>query len=169
LGLILPRADGSGFGELAREARASAFGVEPSESRFAKINALKPMSGRSVGFPVLSNDGTSLYYVSYESDALVYQSTLGADTFDIGKAIDEFTLGGASGKFKLITGLASDQRAIFFLDEATQHASVLFRSRAEAPFYEPLDLGERQGAAPNADCSRVYSTVEGSLVYQERE
>lgn len=168
--LILTRADSSGFAELTRAERGAAFGVDPSEARFAKINALKPMSGHSVGWPVLSSDGKSLYFVSYFGQSWVKQSELGADdTFTIGTEIDEFTLGGKAGQYKLISGLATDQRAIFFVDEATKHAMALFRSRPGAPFYDPLDLGERQGAAPNEDCTRVYSTVDGGLVFQARE
>lgn len=168
--LVLTRADHSGFAELTRMAPTALFGVDPNEARFAKINALKPMSGHSVGWPVLSSDGKSLYFVSYFGQAWVKQSELGSDdVFDIGQEIDEFTLGGPSGEYKLISGLARDQRAIFFADEATKHAMALFRSRPGAPFYDPLDLGERQGAAPNADCTRVYSTVEGELVFQTKE
>jgi hypothetical protein len=167
LELVLVRDDDSGFSEVKRDARGAAFGVEPSETRFAKINALKPMSGQSVGWPVLSSDGKALYFVSYFGQAGVRQSELGADdTFSIGTAIDEFTLGGKAGQYKLISGLATDQRAIFFFDEATQHAMALFRSRPGSPFYEPLDLGERQGVAPNEDCTRIYSTVGGELVLQ---
>lgn len=167
LTLALGRDDNSGFAEVTRPARGEAFGAEPSEARFAKINALKPMSGRSVGWPVLSSDGKALYFVSYFGQARVEQSELGADgTFSIGVEIDEFTLGGQEGQYKLISGLATDQRAIFFVDEATEHAMALFRSRPGSPFYEPLDLGERQGVAPNEDCTRIYSTVDGKLVYQ---
>jgi hypothetical protein len=46
---------------------------------------------------------------------------------------------------------------------------ALFRSRPDAPFYEPIDLGARRGAAPNADCTRLYSSVDGELVAQDVE
>jgi hypothetical protein len=170
LALVLVRDGNSGFAEVTRQARGEAFGAQPSEARFAKINALKPMSGRSVGWPVLSSDRKALYFVSYFGQAWVEQSQLETDgTFSIGVEIDEFTLGGKEGQYKLISGLASDQRAIFFVDEATEHAMALFRSRPGAPFYEPLDLGERQGVAPNEDCTRIYSTVDGELVYQPKQ
>jgi hypothetical protein len=170
LALVLTRADRSGFAELTRTERSEPFGATADEARFAKINALKPMSGHSVGWPVLSSDGNNLYFVSYFGQAWVKQSELGADeVFDIGREIDEFTLGGPSGEHKLLSGLASDQRAIFFADEASQHAMALFRSRPGAPFYDPLDLGERQGAVPNEDCTRIYSTVDGELVFQAKE
>jgi hypothetical protein len=127
------------------------------------------MSGRSVGFPVLSSDGKHLYFLSYFGQGLVNVSTLGDDgAFDFGTTIDEYTLGGAAGAYKLPTGLSADERAIFFFDEATEHMTALFRSRAGAPFYDPLDLGERRGAIPNLDCSRVYSSDGGELVLQAR-
>jgi hypothetical protein len=167
--LVIVRDDSSGFAELSRSARATAFGAEPDETRFAKINALKPMSGESVGWPVLSSDGTALYFVSYFGQARVKQSELEAGVFSIGQSIDEFTLGGAIGEHKLLSGISDDQRAIFFFDQATSHATALFRSRPDAPFYEPLDLGERQGAAPNKDCSRVYSSVGSGIVFQSTD
>jgi hypothetical protein len=164
--LVIVREDGSGFAELSRSGRGVAFGVEPDEARFAKINALRPMSGASVGWPVLSADGQALYFVSYFGQAHVRQCKLEAGVFSIGQPIDEFTLGGEAGKYKLLSGISEDQRAIFFFDEATSHATALFRSAPDAPFYEPLDLGERQGAAPNKDCSRIYSSVGSGIVFQ---
>lgn len=167
LGLIVVRADQDGFAELERASRGEAFGNEPDVSRFEALNDQKPTSGRSVGFPVLSADGSTLYFVRFFGGALVVQSSLGDGArFDQGVEIDEFTLGGPEGEHKLLCGLASDQRAIFFADQASGHAMALFRSHDDAPFYDLLDLGERQGAVPNRDCSRIYSTVSGSLVAQ---
>lgn len=168
--LVLVMTDHSGFGELARAARGDAFLGDPDVSAFAKINALKPMSGRSVGWPVLSQDGQDLYFVSYFGGALVNQSKRAqSGVFDIGTEIDEFTLGGKEGEYKLLSGLSSDQRAIFFFDEASQHAMALFRSRDGAPFYDPLDLGARRGATPSQDCSRIYSSIASGLVAQSSQ
>jgi hypothetical protein len=165
--LVLVMTDHSGFGELSRAARGDAFLGDPDLTAFAKINALKPMSGRSVGWPVLSHDGQDLYFVSYFGSALVNQSKRSqAGVFDIGTEIDEFTLGGESGAYKLLSGLSSDQRAIFYFDEADQHAWARFRSRDGAPFYDPVDLGARRGATPNQDCSRIYSSIADGLVAQ---
>lgn len=166
LRLVLPRDDFSGFGELSRAARGEAFSADADETRFARINAQKPMSGRSVAWPVLSDDGTTLYFVSYFGYALVKQATLANGAFSDGTEIDEFTLGGAQGQYKLISGLASDQRAIFFFDEATGHAHALFRARPDAPFYDPVDLGQRRGVAPSADCKRLYSSTAAGVVVQ---
>jgi len=170
LTLVLVLADHSGFGALSRAARGEAFGVEASVTAFSRINAQKAMSGRELGWPVLSSDGDTLYFVSYFGQAVVVQSARGADgRFDLGTEIDEFTLGGAEGAYKRINAVSEDQRAIFFFDEATEHSMALFRSRPEAPFYEPIDLGERRGVAPNAACSRLYSSVDGALVAQDLE
>jgi hypothetical protein len=170
LRLTLVMKDHSGFGELRRETRTAAFGLEADVTAYVRINSLKPMSGRSVGWPVLSSDEQHLYYLSYFGQGLVYQSTRDEEgVFDFGAVIDEFTLGGAQGAYKLPNGLSADERAIFFFDEATEHTFALFRSRPNAPFYDPLDLGERRGAAPNLDCSRVYSSADGELVLQSRK
>jgi len=165
--LVLVMTDHSGFGQLSRASRGSAFSGDADVAPFARINALEPMSGHSVGWPVLSHDGKDLYFVSYFGPARVNQSQRSAGgVFDIGTEIDEFTLGGPEGEYKLLSGLSSDQRAIFFFDEKSQHAMALFRSREGAPFYDPLDLGARRGATPNQDCSRVYSSIASGLVAQ---
>lgn len=167
LSLIVVRDDGSGLGELKRAARGQAFGAEADTTRFAVINGLQGTTGRSVGWPVLSSDEKELYYVSYFGYALVVQSSAGqGGVFAYGMEIDEFTLGGVEGEYKLLSGISSDQRAIFFLDQATGHSMALFRSYPNAPFYEPVDLGEREGVAPNESCSRLYSSVAGGLVFQ---
>jgi hypothetical protein len=167
--VILVMTDHSGFGELSRAARGQAFAGEPELTAFARLNALKPMSGHSLGWPVLASDGQSLYFVSYFGEGFVYQSHLGNGVFDTGTQIDPYTLGGDAGEYKLINGLSSDERAIFYFDQATQHAMALFRSRPNGPFYDPLDLGERQGVVPNAGCDRVYSSAAGKLVVQSRK
>src|SRR5256885_211300 len=79
LRLILVLQDHSGFGELSRASRTAAFEGDPDTTVFAKINSLKPMSGQSVGWPVLSSDGKDLYFLSYFGQALVVQSQLGTD------------------------------------------------------------------------------------------
>ncbi len=136
--LVVVMTDHSGFAELSRAARGDAFTAEGDFTAFARINALEPMSGHSVGWPVLSNDGKTLYFVSYFGQALVNQSERGKDgVFDIGTEIDPFTLGGADGEYKLLSGLSADQRAIFFFDEATQHAGALFRSAPAHPSTTP--------------------------------
>jgi hypothetical protein len=170
LSLIVVSDDGSDFGELKRTARGQAFGAQLDTTRFALINGLQGTTGRSVGWPVLSSDEHELYYVSYFGQALVVQSSAGQNgEFAYGIEIDEFTLGGVEGEYKLLRGISADQRAIFFFDEATGHSMALFRSRPGAPFYDPVDLGERDGIAPNESCSRLYSSVAGSLVFQTIE
>lgn len=165
--LILVRADHAGFGAISRAARGQAFGVTVDTAPFAFINSAKPMSGRDLGWPVLSSDGGTLYFLSYFGQGLVVQSTKGQDgVFDLGKEIDEYTLGGSEGEYKYINGISTDQRAMFYLDEASGHAMAIFRSRPGGPFYDPVDLGERQGVVPNGDCNRAYSSADGALVIQ---
>lgn len=170
LTLVVVLEDHSGFGALSRAERGAPFSSEAEVTAFSRINAQKAMSGRQLGWPVLSSDGGTLYFLSYLKQALVVQSTRGADgRFDLGKEIDEFTLGGDEGAYRRINAVSADQRAIFFFDEATERAMALFRSAPNAPFYEPIDLGPRRGVVPNADCTRLYSSVDGQLVSQELE
>lgn len=170
LELIVVMSDHSGFAELSRASRSAAFAGEADATAFAPINQEKPMSGHSVGWPVLSNDGKTLYFLSYFGQGLVRQSERDKyGVFASGTEIDEFTLGGQEGAYKLINGVSSDQRAIFFFDQKTSHQMALFRSAPGAPFYDQLDLGVRRGATPNADCSLVYSSNASGVVAQPTE
>jgi hypothetical protein len=169
LRLLLVSSDHGSFGVLSRAQRGDAFAGEIDTTPFQKINSLKPMSGESVGWPVLSSDGKALYYVTYFGRSWPYQAALGKDgIFGFGSIIegDEGILGGKAGEYKLFSGLAADQRAIFYYDEATQHTWAAFRSREGGPFYDEVDLGARRGAAPNTDCGLVYSSVESGVVAQ---
>jgi hypothetical protein len=169
LQLVLVSSDHGSFGALSRAKRGDAFEGEVDTTPFQKINSIKPMSGESVGWPVLSNDGKALYYVSYYGPSLPYQAVLGKDgIFDFGTVIegDEFILGGKAGEYKLFSGLAADQRALFYYDEVTEHTWAAFRSREGGPFYDEVDLGARRGAAPNTACSFVYSSVASGVVAQ---
>lgn len=167
LALVLASSDHGSFGSLTRAKRGDAFEGEVDTTAFDKLNLLKPMTGQSMGWPLLSKDGKSLYYVSYMQSALVYQCVRDKDgVFDFGTPIDEFTLGGGKDKFKLLSGISADERAIFFFDQETKHATALFRSRDGAPFYDPVDFGARNGAVPNGDCTRVYSSNMTGVVVQ---
>jgi hypothetical protein len=168
--LILVKEDHTGFGELIRATRADAFGAEADEMRFAYLNMLSMTVGRKVGWPVVSSDGETLYYVTYPGHSLVVQSSADDDgVFQLGVEIDEFTLGGPEGEYKYLRGISADERAIFFDDEATGHAVALFRQYEDAPFYDPVDLGERGGAVPNEACTRLYSSLDGALTLQTIE
>jgi hypothetical protein len=170
LSLVIVSTDHARYAELERSARGESFSSQADTSRFAKINLLKDMSGESVGWPVLSSDGSELYHVRHFGVSRVYLSKLVDGVFEFGSEIDPFTLGGDEpGAHKLITGLSNDSRAIFYYDEASGRSEALFRSRPGAPFYDPLDLGERRGVAPNDDCSVLYSSVDGALVRQRRD
>lgn len=165
--LILVKDDQSGFGELSRATRAAPFGAEIDETRFAFLNMLSMTTARKLGWPVVSSDGDTLYYVTHPGYAAVVQSSADDDgVFQLGVEIDEFTLGGPEGEYKYLRGISTDQRAIFFDDEATGHAMALFRQYENAPFYDPVDLGERSGVVPNAACTRLYSSVGGELTRQ---
>ena len=168
--LILVKEDHTGFGELSRATRAGAFGAEVDEKRFAYLNMLSMTTSRLVGWPVVSSDGETLYYVTYPGYSLVVQSSADDDgVFQLGVEIDEFTLGGPEGEYKYLRGISADQRAIFFDDEATGHAVALFRQYKNAPFYDPIDLGERTGVLPNEACTRLYSSAGGELTFQDIE
>lgn len=168
--LVLVSDDQARLAALSRDERGHAFDGGAETAAFEKINLLEPITGKSVGWPVLSNDGSALYYLSYSDSSFVVRSELGQDgVYDFGTRIDEFTLGGTEGAHKLPSALSADERAIFFFDQGTERAGALFRARPLGPFYDPIELGPSRAVAPNLDCSRLYSSVGGVVVVQQVE
>jgi hypothetical protein len=166
LTLVLVKTDHSGFGSISRAARGEAFSTEVDVTAFSRINAQKAMSGRELGWPVLSGDGSTLYFLSYRGPGVVVQSTRQKDgRFDLGFE-HSLTLSGDEGANKQVTAVSADQRTIFYFDQGTSRASARSRSRPDAPFYDPVDLGDREGVTPSSDCTRLYSSTGGKLVVQ---
>ncbi len=54
------------------------------------------------------------------------------------------------------TGMSKDLRTLFYFDEATKTEKAAFRAAPGCPYKTFVDLGNRPGAQPNAECNALY-------------
>jgi hypothetical protein len=173
LRLLVIDADGQGFSQLTRASRGDAFnpdadaGVSPASNYDNFAGRLK--AGQSYGDPVLAADDGVFYYSVYGGSAdagapTIYRTArlLVTDAWPAGAPLASSTGLLPQGALRRRpTGLSSDQQTLFFWDEVTGTERAAWISAAGA-FDSFVDLGTRSMAAPNASCSALYYSAQGS-------
>ncbi len=133
--------------------------------------------------PVLSADGKSLIYTGFtpkpaqgfpdgvEGVARVYESLWADDAWQMPTSISENLFDGTTAARPLPSGLSKDSRTLFYFDEKTSKQAARFRDRGDpsAPLSTQIDLGDRPGAIPNADCDVLYYTSDDGKVVSETD
>jgi len=165
LALVLVDASGYGFAEVTRTTRGGAFGTEPSADRFAVVNDAQKFSHDMLSNPVLSADGESFYYAARKGSSTRVWRARGSTSFSSLTLLDPVALGAEDGKAKLPLSVASDERALFVLDEAVGHVAGLWSLTARAELAQRVDFDDLRSAFTSTDCSRLYGTrqVDASL------
>lgn len=156
--------------ELARGSRAAAFVATPGDG-FATLNqhaAFYSFTAETYADPVLSASGLTLYYARFGTTATktIYASHRASvnEAWSLGAPVDGAALESAFGKRKVPTGVSTDERTMFFVDEATGRSAATTR-RAETCGFEAaatVDLGDRSYAAPNAACDTLWFSAAGA-------
>jgi hypothetical protein len=173
LRLLVIDPDGPGFSQLTRASRGDAFvpgadaGVSPASNYDNFAGRLK--AGQSYGDPVLAADDDVFYYSVYGGTAdagapTIYRTArlLVTDAWPAGAPLSTSTGLLPQGALRRRpTGLSSDQQTLFFWDEVTGTERAAWISAAGA-FDSFVDLGSRSMAAPNAACSALYYSAQGS-------
>lgn len=163
LTLVVVSQDQLKLADVTRTARGKAFDGAASTQRFGWVNANLTQSGL-LSSPVLAADGKALLLTRLEGpDSTVFR--VRGDHFDDATSLDPVTLGALDGKHKLTQSLSADARTLFFFDESTGYAAALWSTTPAAAYTERAELDELQSAFSNADCGRLYGTLEvdGSL------
>jgi hypothetical protein len=168
LRLLIVSDDKQRFAEITRENVTSDFGTTINETPFLAINGTAHQTKRLLSAPVLSASGTHLYFASYsvKGAAFVMEATLGpAGAFSAGSGIEVLAAESVSAS-RLPTGISSDERALFYFNLQSGKQEACFRDSSSSPFYEKLELADRQNAQPNATCTRLYFSKAEDLVYE---
>lgn len=155
--LVLVREGGLGFAELTRSGRGAAFGAEPSDQRFRQVNEARMFSGGELSSPVLSEDGTTFFYVVRSvgrSD--VWRAT--GDALSERTLLDPVSLGADGDLAKLTLSITADSRTLFLFDEALGHVVGLWSATPAAELTRAVPFADLESAFTNADCSRLYGT-----------
>lgn len=165
LSLVVVAENGSGFAEVSRSSRGSAFSASASTARFAILNDARVTSGDSYSFPALTQDGQDLYYTARRGPSVANVWRAYGPSLSERDAEYPGTLGTDDGLAKLVVSISADERTIFVLDEALGYVTGLWRAAPTAEFGDPVPLEGFLSVVPNGDCDRIYGTVEidGSL------
>jgi hypothetical protein len=162
LSVIVVESEGKLFADMTRAARTGAFAGAAKSSRFETLAESSRQFGQ-LSSPVLAPDG-SLYFTEIgPSTSRVRRSVLSADgTYfeSPGELLDTVSLGGNDGLSKLVQSVSSDERTLFFFDEALGHTVGLWNSSPGGPFTEPTEFPELVSAFSDGACSHLYGTRE---------
>ncbi|MET0789936.1 MAG: hypothetical protein ABW061_00315 [Polyangiaceae bacterium] len=170
--LLLVATSGQGFAVLTRTSRSAAFGTTADTSAFFGLNARAVQTMEHYTSPVLSPDGKSLIYTGFTPNpttgdagvARVYESLWANDTWQMPESISDGFFTGTTAARPLPSGLSADSRTLFYFDEKTSKQAARFRDRPDAPLNVLVDLGDREGAIPNAACDVLYYSSDGNVL-----
>jgi hypothetical protein len=166
-GLALVVGSDSGtFADIERSVRSGPFDGAPSSARYDELAANAALYGETLASPVLSASGTSLYFTQIGLSTSRVFHAQGTSHFPVPALPEDLvTLGGSEGDFKLTLSVSSDERTLFYFDEALGHAAGLWSSAPLAPFTKLAAFAGLQSIFTNFSCGRLYGTrmVEGSL------
>jgi hypothetical protein len=153
--------DRRGFSVISRPTLDDAFGLStPGEFSLLDSNGGNLPAGHVYADPVLAGDGVTFLYSQVgaaEEETLRISSRLsGADPWPVGAplAAEGFS---ASGEDRFApTGASMDGRTLFLWDMAGASEIMAFVDPDSGTLERVADLGAIRGAAPNADCTRLY-------------
>jgi hypothetical protein len=164
---------------VTRAARTAAFGTTADAAPFQALNARATQTMERYVSPVLSADGTSLVLGAFMPPpqggfpegqvgvSVVYESHWAGGAWTMPDNLSRDIFEGTSTERQLPTGLSNDRRTLFYFDEKLGKEQARFRDRPDAPLYTVVDLGARNGAIPNQDCSALYYTSNGNVLVDE--
>lgn len=174
--LLIVATSGQGFAQLTRASRSAAFGATADTTSFFGLNARAVQTMEHYTSPVLSPDGKSLVYTGFTPEpeqgfpdgvdgvARVYESLWADDAWQMPTSISDGFFDGTTANRPLPSGLSSDSRTLFYFDEKTSKEVARFRDRPDAPLNTVVDLGDRDGAIPNAHCDVLFYTSDGNVL-----
>ncbi|MEO6600094.1 MAG: hypothetical protein ABIQ16_09500 [Polyangiaceae bacterium] len=172
--LLLIATGGQAFASLTRASRTAAFDATADSSTFVALNQRAIQTMEHYAAPVFSPDGKSLVYTGFtpeaalsegvEGVARVYESLSANGSWQMPESVSGGFFDGTTAARPLPSGLSSDSRTLFYFDENTMKQAARFRDRPDAPLSVVIDLGDREGAIPNASCDVLYYTNNGNVV-----
>jgi hypothetical protein len=165
LSIVVGQTNHKGFAQLDRAARGQSFSRAPDTTPFQTVNiyAQTMVAAEWIGAPVWSADGSTFWYtVYYEgSYSFLYESMRAAsDPWPVGNVTQFDAQFDPSVVVRKVTGASSDGRTLFFWEPAT--STEVAASRYQGIWLQVASQGDRRGAQPNADCSRLYFSQAGA-------
>ncbi|HET7545440.1 MAG TPA: hypothetical protein VFK05_36485 [Polyangiaceae bacterium] len=174
--LVLLSTTGQSFAAFTRSSRSEDFDSNADVSAFAAINQRAIQTSQHYAAPVLSPDGKSFVFAAYspapeggfsasfQGVSLVYETPWTGSGWAMPESISQDLFDGTSVARALPSGLSSDSRTLFYLDEGSGTQMARFRDRPDAPLYTVVELDARAHAMPNAECNRLYYSSGGDVL-----
>ena len=174
--LVLLDTTGQNFAAFSRPSRSAEFAATPDPSAFMGINQRALQTGQHYAAPVLAPDGQTFVFAAFTPApeagfpsgfagiSLVYESVWTANGWAMPESISQNLFDGTSAARPLPSGLSSDSRTLFYLDEGSGQQMARFRDRPDGPLYTVVDLEQRTRAVPDAACDRLYYSSGGEVL-----
>ena len=155
--------------ERVRPAKDQPFGM-PAPGTFATLNANADQNDLRLLGGVISPDDRTLFYLvtdGTDDQPLRVSTRSGTGNWPVGTPIEACEFQTEAGIYRQPTGVSADGLTLFFVDYVRGQTRAAFRESVNAPFAWFVDLGTRDRAQPNADCSRLYFTATSGPSYAE--
>jgi hypothetical protein len=174
--LVLLATTGQSFAAFTRSSRSADFENTPDESAFIGLNLRAVQTMQHYAAPVLAPDGKTLVFAAFTPEpetgfpdgfagvSMVYESVSTTNGWAMPDSISRDLFDGTSAARPLPSGLASDSRTLFYLEEGSGKQMARFRDRPDAPLYTVVDLDQRSRAAPDVKCARLYYSSGGDVL-----
>jgi hypothetical protein len=174
--MVLLATTNQSFAAFTRPSRSAAFSDEGDTSAFTGINQRAVQTMQHYAAPVLAPDGKTFVFAAFtpepssgfpsgfEGISVVYESLFTTTGFAMPESISQNLFDGTSAARALPSGLSSDSRSLFYVDESSGKQLARFRDRPDAPLYTEVDLDQRTRAVPNAKCDRLYYSSGGDVL-----
>jgi len=174
--MVLVATSGQSFAAFTRSARRADFEPNADTSAFTGINQRALQTMQHYAAPVLAPDGKTFVFsaftpepeggfpTGYEGLSMVYQSAWSPNGWSMPDSISQDLFDGTTVARPLPTGLSSDSRTLFYVEEGSGEQKARFRDRPDAPLYTVVDLEQRTRATPDSKCDRLYYSREGDIL-----
>jgi hypothetical protein len=168
------------FAAFTRPSRSAAFDTTADATAFTGINQRALQTMEHYAAPVLAEDGKAFVFAGFTPEqaggsasgvsgvSVVYQSAWAGTAWSMPESISLNLFDGTSAARALPSGLSSDSRTLFYLDEGSGNQLARFRDRPDAPLYTLVDLDKLTGAVPNEACDRLYYSSDGDVMVSTR-
>ncbi len=157
--LALVDADGTDFVVFERPSAAGAW-APGSAAPFAAVTAAAVQAGAAVSEPVFGASGRTFFFLLTAAAGVpsLYESRWDpqAMQWTAGAALPNPELASDANASRRPTGASSDDRTLFFYDEAAGAQRAAWRDDPSSPFTTFADVSAAPEAAPNAGCSTLY-------------
>ena len=179
--MVLLAAGEQAFAAFTRTSRSAEFDTSADSAAFDGINQRAQQTMQHYAAPVLSPDGKTFVFAAFTPEpeagfpsgvlgvSLVYQSVWTGTAWAMPESISQDLFDGTTAARSLPSGLASDSRTLFYVDEGSGKQMARFRDRPDAPLYTVVDLDQRTRAVPNAECDRLYYSSGGEVLVSARQ